>query len=145
MDQPRPHLEWCSPTTARRAGPGHGVKPVPKLVAQSRVTKVLSSPERASAERALHAAHTQDQDGEVDEDLKRGGCAVHSVPEPAEAFQPSDGSLDDEALPLERGVLGIELADGLLSRDAAPGGNHRPEPMIVSKLPEAQTVVALVG
>jgi hypothetical protein len=77
--------------------------------------------------------------------VKRRGSAVHPETQPAEAFEPADGALDDVALPLQHGVLGVQLADGLLAWDAPPSRNERPEAMIVDKLPEAEAVVPLIG
>lgn len=55
------------------------------------------------------------------------------------------GALDDVARPLERSVLGIQLTGRLLGRNAPPRRDERPEPLIVDKLPEPESVVALVG
>ena len=95
--------------------------------------------------RAYEASHAEDQDRQVDEGLKRGGRAVDPVAQPAEALEPAEGALDHVALPLERGILSVQLTGRLLGRDAAPCRDERPKPLIVDKLPEAQAVVALVG
>jgi hypothetical protein len=44
--------------------------------------------------RSHEASHTEDQDREVDEGLKRGGRPVHSVAQPAEALEPAERALD---------------------------------------------------
>ena len=77
--------------------------------------------------RAYEASYTKDQYRQVHESVKRGGCAVHPVAQSPEALEPAEGALDDVALPLERGVLGIQLADacsaGMQDRVGMSGRN----------------------
>ena len=77
--------------------------------------------------------------------MERFSRAVDAVAQPTEALEPAEGALDDVALSLQRGVLGIQLTGSLLRRDAPPRRDERPEALIVDELPEAQAVVALVG
>jgi hypothetical protein len=99
----------------------------------------------ASAGLAQQAAHTEHQDRQVDEGLKRDGCAVDAVAQPPKPFQPAEGALDDVALPLQRGVLAVQLACRLLSGNASSDRNEGSEPALLDKAAKAQAVVPLVG
>ncbi len=63
----------------------------------------------------------------------------------AEALEPAERPLNQITLPLECGVLPVQLTHGLLSWAAGSGGNERPEAMVVDKLPKPETVIALVS
>ncbi len=90
-------------------------------------------------------SHTKDEDRQVDEGVKRGSRAVHPVAQSPEALEPAERALDHIALPLEAGVLGVQLARRLLGRDAPSGGDDWPEAVIVDKLLEPEAVVALIS
>lgn len=98
-----------------------------------------------SAGRAEEASHTEDQHRQVQEGVERGSRAIDPVAQPTEALEPAKRALNDVALPRERGVLGIQFARGLLSRDAAPRRNERPEPALLDKLAEPAAVIASVS
>jgi hypothetical protein len=117
----------------------------PRFRNRSNVTEAPSSSGSAGLGRAHEASHTEDQDREVDEGLKRGGRAIDAVAEPAEAFELAEGALDNRALSLQRGLLGIQLTSGLFRRDAPPGRDAGSKPALLDKAAEAQAVVALVG
>ena len=85
------------------------------------VTDAPSSSGGACAGRTHEASDTQHEHCQVHEGLKRGGAPVHPVAQAPEALEPAERPLDHIALPLQQDVLGIQLADGLLCRDAAPG------------------------
>jgi hypothetical protein len=90
-------------------------------------------------------SHTEHQDRQVDEGLERGGRAIHSVTEPAEAFAPAGGALNDIALSSQRAVLGIQLAGHLLGWDAGPSWDQWSKTSLPHEAAKAQAVVALVG
>lgn len=77
--------------------------------------------------------------------MKTGSRAVHPVAKPAEALQLAKHSLDHVTLPLQLGVQGLQLTDGLLSRDAGPRRDERPEPALRYEAVATQAVVALVS
>ncbi len=93
---------------------------------------------------AYEASYTKHEHRQVHEGVNRGLCPVHPVAEPAEGLEPAERALDHIALPLDRGVFGVQLADGLLRRDAGSCRDEWPEAMIVDTLPNAPAVVPLV-
>jgi hypothetical protein len=77
--------------------------------------------------------------------MERGGHAVHPVAQSPEAFEPTERPFDHIALPLQHGVLAVQLSNGLLSWDAPPRRDEWPESLIMHKLPEPEAVIALVS
>src|SRR4051794_25054880 len=73
------------------------------------MTKARSSSGSTSARGTHDTAHAQDKDDEVDEGVKRGGSPVHSVAQPAAAYEPPKRALDDVALSLECSVFRVQL------------------------------------
>ncbi len=95
--------------------------------------------------RTHEAPHTDDQDREVHERLKRGRRPVHPVAQPPEALEPAQCPLNHLALSLEPDAFGNQFASGLTAWDAGPGGNQWPVPALLHKAAKTKTVVALVG
>jgi hypothetical protein len=87
----------------------------------------------ASLRRVDEAADTEHEHGQVDEGVKRGSRAVHSVAQSAEALETTERALDHVALSLERSILSIELTDRLLSWAAPPCRNERSGPALLHK------------
>ena len=82
-----------------------------ELVSHGIETKACPSSGSTHGERAHDAADAQNYDGEVDDGVKRGGCPIHSVAQPTEAFEPPKRSLDD--VPLWLGWFEWDLTESL--------------------------------